>query len=108
MSGDLLTQQYTHVKWKMGFGTVACSVSYGSRMSRKPFSYVATRVPNPATFWRAKCSSMFVNSSVRTNWVSLSAANLISAEGQRKAAWIADFNGRFSINVISFKCAKKD
>ena len=26
----------THVKWKTGLATVAVSVSYGSRMSRKP------------------------------------------------------------------------
>jgi hypothetical protein len=40
----------THVKWKIGFGTVACSVSYGSRISKNPFSYVATNVPKLATF----------------------------------------------------------
>ena len=28
----------THVKWKIGFGTVALSVSNGSRMSRKPMA----------------------------------------------------------------------
>lgn len=37
------------VKWRTGLGTVALSDSYGSKMSRKPFSYVATRVANVAT-----------------------------------------------------------
>jgi hypothetical protein len=27
-----------HVKWRTGFGTSAVSDSYGSKMSRKPFS----------------------------------------------------------------------
>jgi hypothetical protein len=44
---------WTHVKWNIGFGTVACSVSYGSRMSRNPLAYVATSVPKPATFCKA-------------------------------------------------------
>lgn len=37
------------VKWRMGFGTVAVSDSQGSRIRRKPLSYVAARVANVAT-----------------------------------------------------------
>lgn len=37
------------VKWRMGFGTVAASVSKGSRIRRKPLSYVAARVAKVAT-----------------------------------------------------------
>lgn len=47
---DVLLCAQTDVKWNIGLGTVACSVSYGSRMSKNPFSYVATNVPKPATF----------------------------------------------------------
>ncbi len=41
-----------HVKWSIGLGTVAVSDSYGSRMRRKPFSYVAARVAKVATSCR--------------------------------------------------------
>jgi hypothetical protein len=41
-----------HVKCKIGFGTSAVSDSYGSRMRRNPFSYVATKVANVATSCR--------------------------------------------------------
>ena len=40
------------VKCNTGFGTLAVSDSNGSRINRKPFSYVATRVANIATSWR--------------------------------------------------------
>ena len=40
------------VKCRMGLGTVAVSDSYGSRISKKPLSYVAARVANVATSCR--------------------------------------------------------
>jgi len=39
-----------HTKWNIGLGTVAESVSKGSKISRNPFSYVATNVAKLATF----------------------------------------------------------
>ena len=37
------------VKWRIGLGTVAVSDSNGSRMRRKPLSYVAASVAKVAT-----------------------------------------------------------
>jgi hypothetical protein len=35
-TGAIASDGSRQVKWKIGLATVACSVSYGSRMSRKP------------------------------------------------------------------------
>ena len=40
------------VKWRIGLGTVAVSDSKGSRIKRKPLSYVAAKVANVATSCR--------------------------------------------------------
>lgn len=39
---ERITGKNTDVKWKIGFGTVALSVSNGSRMSRKPENLMVT------------------------------------------------------------------
>ena len=81
-----------HVKWKIGLGTVACSVSNGSRISKKPLSYVDTSVAKNATVWRAEYSSIRVSSSV---WTSI----------RRRSA--QKRSGFLSMKVISLRCCKK-
>lgn len=51
-TGLMAIEASRQVKWRMGLGTVAVSDSKGSRIRRKPLSYVATRVANMATSWR--------------------------------------------------------
>lgn len=72
---------------------VAVSVSNGSRISRKPLSYVDVKVANEATFCKLLKCSKSVNSSVRTRLDNLSAQNR---------------RGFLSIYVTSFKCCKKE
>lgn len=86
-----------YVKWNIGLGTVALSVSKGSRIKRKPVnharslvaglkmphvrllprSYVATSVANVATFCKEENSSNRLSSSVRTSDCRRSAQNLV-------------------------------
>jgi len=85
----------TYTKWNIGFGTVALSVSNGSRMRRNPagpivslharrsqevmngpFSYVETSVAKFATFCNDEYSSSRLSSRVRTRDCNRSAQNL--------------------------------
>lgn len=38
-----------YTKWKIGFGTVACSVSYGSKISRNPTTHSVSPVLRPVS-----------------------------------------------------------
>ncbi|KAH3661901.1 hypothetical protein OGAPHI_006080 [Ogataea philodendri] len=78
---------------KIGFGTVAFSVSYGSRIRTNPVSYVETKVPNVAISFRA------INSSISTT------SNVLTSSDSRSEQ---NRNGFLSINVNCFKCCRNE